>query len=209
MQAELNKVVTALHEFYARESVLLDKDSGERALTHRLAVQFEKQFQGWEIDCEYDRLGERTLRLPHGSIVSTDDHLAKSIYPDIVVHQREIPNNLLAVEVRKAANHQPLAHDQHKLRALTDPHLWFAYWVGVLLTLGRKQVTMSEVYTGGVYRPGAVRLVRRTAEGCGLECGLKPATRRIHDDTCTIDPGNCIRRYRAAGLGAQAAAARA
>ena len=30
-----------------------------------------------------------------GTIISTDDHLGKSIYPDIVVHQREIPNNLL------------------------------------------------------------------------------------------------------------------
>ena len=150
MQTELNKVITALHEFYAREAFLLEKEAGERALTHRLAVHFEKQFPGWEIDCEYDRLGDRTLRLPHGSIVSTDDHLAKSIYPDIVVHQRAIPNNLLAVEVRKSANHQPLEHDQHKLRALTDPHLWFAYWIGVLLTLGKTQVTKSEIYTGGV-----------------------------------------------------------
>ena len=149
MQAELDKVVSAIHEFYARETFLLDKDAGERALTHRLAVQFEKQFQGWEIDCEYDRLGERTLRLPHGSIVSTDDHLAKSIYPDIVVHQREIPNNLLAVEVRKAANHQPPDHDQHKLMALTDAHVWFAYWIGVLLTLGKKEVSASEVYASG------------------------------------------------------------
>ena len=47
------------------------------------------------------------------------------------MHQREIPNNLLAIEVRKAANHQPPEHDQQKLRALTDPHLWFAYWIGV------------------------------------------------------------------------------
>ena len=49
----------------------------------------------------------------------------------------------------------------------------------MLLTLGRKQVTMSEVYTGGVFDQAAVRLVRRTAEGCGLECGLKPAIRRF------------------------------
>ena len=104
-----------------------------------------------ERSSEYDRLGDRTLRLPHGTIVSTDDHLAKSIYPDIVVHQRAIPNNLLAVEVRKSANHQPIEHDQHKLRALTDPHLWFAYWIGVLLTLGKTQVTTSEVYTSGVF----------------------------------------------------------
>jgi len=171
MQTELNKVITALHEFYAREAFLLERDVGERALTHRLAVHFEKPFAGWEIDCEYDRLGDRTLRLPRGSIVSTDDHLAKSIYPDIVVHQRAIPNNLLAVEVRKSANHQPLEHDQHKLQALTDPHLWFAYWIGVLLTLDRKQVTTTEVYTSGVLDPLLSGWFARRLEDAGLRAG--------------------------------------
>ena len=150
MQTELNKVVAALREFYARETHLLEKDLGERTLTHRLAVHLEKQFFGWEVDCDYNRLGERTLRLPKGSIVSTDDEIGKSIFPDIVVHQREIPNNLLAIEVRKASNHQPPEHDQHKLRGLTDPHLWFAYRIGVFLTLGKKNVTTSDVYIGGV-----------------------------------------------------------
>jgi hypothetical protein len=149
MQTELNKVVTALGEFYAHETFLFEKDLGERTLTHRLAVHLEKQFSGWVVDCDYNRLGERTLRLPHGSIVSTDDHLGKSIYPDIVVHQREIPNNLLAIEVRKATNHQPPEHDRHKLQALTDPHLWFAYWIGVYLVLGKNGV-VSDVYVGGV-----------------------------------------------------------
>ena len=149
MQTELDKVVAALKEFYARETFLFEHDLGERTLTHRLAVHLESQFPGWEVDCDYDRLGARTLRLPHGTIVSTDDHLAKSIYPDIVVHQREIPNNLLAVEVRKASNHQPPEHDRHKLRALTDPHLWFAYWIGVFLVLGKESV-VSDVYVGGV-----------------------------------------------------------
>jgi hypothetical protein len=149
MQAELNKVVSALEEFYGREAYLFEKDLGERALTHRLAVYLEKQFPGWHVDCDYDRLGERTLRLPHGTIVSTDDHFGKSVYPDIVVHQREIPNNLLAIEVRKASNHQPPEHDQHKLQALTDPHLWFAYWVGLYLVLGRKSL-VSDIYVGGV-----------------------------------------------------------
>jgi hypothetical protein len=149
MESELNKLVNAIEVFYARETHLLEKDLGERTLTHRLAVYLEKQFSGWEVDCDYDRLGERTLLLPKGSIVSTDDHLGKSVYPDIVVHQREIPNNLLAVEVRSAGNHQPPEHDQQKLRALTDPHLWFAYRIGICLTLGRKGVPASEVYVGG------------------------------------------------------------
>jgi hypothetical protein len=149
MQTELNKVVTALQEFYAHERFLFEHDLGERTLTHRLAVHLERQFSGWEVDCDYDRLGERTLRLPRGTIISTDDHLAKSIYPDIVVHQRAIPNNLLALEVRKAANHQAPDHDRHKLRALTDPHLWFAYWIGLFLVLGKTSV-VSDVYVGGV-----------------------------------------------------------
>jgi hypothetical protein len=152
MQTELNKLLIALKDFYAHEAFLFEKDLGERTLTHRLAVYMEKQFPGWEVDCDYNRLGERTLRLPHGSIVSTDDALGKSVYPDIVVHQREIPNNLLAIEVRKTSNHQPPEHDQHKLQALTDPHLWFAYWIGVYLVLGKHSV-VSDVYTAGVIDP--------------------------------------------------------
>jgi hypothetical protein len=148
MRAELEKVVSALQEFYARETHLLENDLGERTLTHRLAVHLERQFQGWDVDCDYNRLGERTLLLPRGSIVSTDDHLGKSIFPDIVVHHRRVPENLLAIEVRKAANHQPPEHDRHKLRALTDPHRWFAYAIGVYLVLGRKSAA-SDVYTGG------------------------------------------------------------
>jgi len=171
MQTELNKVVTALQEFYAREAFLLEKDVGERTLTHRLAVHVESRFPGWEVDCDYDRLGDRTLRLPHGTIVSTDDHLGKSVYPDIVVHQRAIPNNLLAVEVRKAGNHQPLEHDRHKLRALTDPHLWFAYWIGVIMTLGKTQVTASEVYTSGAINEALSRWFASRLKDAGLSAG--------------------------------------
>ena len=169
MQTALNKVITALREFYAHEVFLLEKDLGERTLTHRLAVYVEKQFPGWQVDCNYDRLGERTLRLPHGSIVSTDDHLGKSIYPDIVVHQREIPNNLLTIEVRKESNHQPLEHDRHKLQALTDPHVWFAYWIGVLVTLGKNQVTSSEVYVGGVRDKDLSGFFTQQLKDVGLE----------------------------------------
>jgi hypothetical protein len=171
MQSELNKVVSALHDFYARETHLLEKDLGERTLTHRLAVHLEKQFPGWEVDCDYNRLGERTLRLPKGTIVSTDDHLGKSVYPDIVVHQREIPNNLLALEVRKAANHQPVEHDQHKLQALTDPHLWFAYRIGVLVILEKKAVAASEVYAGGIIDVGLSGFLSRQLKDVGLQAG--------------------------------------
>src|ERR1700733_360813 len=168
MQAELDKVVSALGEFYAREGFLFEKDLGERALTHRLAVYLEWQFPGWQVDCDYDRLGERTLRMPKGSIVSTDDHLGKSVYPDIVVHQRAIPENLLAVEVRKASNHQLPDHDQQKLRALTDPYLWFAYRIGVCLTLANNAVT-SDVYIGGARDQRLSNWLSERLKDIGLE----------------------------------------
>jgi hypothetical protein len=149
MQAELDKVVSALGDFYARESQLFERDLGERTFAHRLAVHVEKQFGGWDVDCDYNRLGERRLRLPTGTIISTDDGHGKSVFPDIVVHHRAVPENLLAIEVRKATNHLPPEHDQHKLRGLTDPHLWFAYQIGVFVTLAKNSVAASEVYVGG------------------------------------------------------------
>ena len=79
--------------------------------------------------------------------------------------------NLLTIEVRKSANHQPLEHDQHKLQALTDPHLWFAYWIGVFVTLGRKQVTMSEVYTGGVMDQALSIWFAERLKDAGLSAG--------------------------------------
>jgi hypothetical protein len=171
MQTELNKLVIALEEFYGHETYILEKDLGERALTHRLAVHVERQFPGWEVDCEYNRLGERMLRLPKGTIVSTDDALGKSVFPDILVHQRDIPNNLLAIEVRKASNHQPSEHDQHKLEALTDPHLWFAYWIGVLLTLAKNNVAICEVYVGGKVEPGLTIWLAGRLKDKGLGAG--------------------------------------
>jgi hypothetical protein len=171
MHAELNKVVAALEAFYSRETYLLDNDAGERALTHRLAVHVERQFDGWDVDCDYDRLGERTLLMPHGSIVSTEDHFSKSIFPDIVVHQRDIPKNLVAIEVRKASNHQPLEHDQLKLKALTDPHIWFAYGIGVLVVLARKNIVHSEAYVAGAIDPAQTAWLTQRLKETGLAAG--------------------------------------
>jgi hypothetical protein len=168
MHTELDKVVAALKEFYAHEAFLFEHDLGERTLTHRLALHVERQFPDFEVDCDFDRLGPRTLNMPRGSIVSTDDHLGKSIYPDIVVHQRSVPNNLIAIEVRKAGNHQPLEHDRQKLRALTDPHIWFAYWIGVLLTLGKNNVTSVEVYASGKDNVEMSGLLARRLKEAGI-----------------------------------------
>ena len=52
LHAELNRVITALQELFAQDSFLFERDVGERALTHRLAVHVERQFPGWDVDCD-------------------------------------------------------------------------------------------------------------------------------------------------------------
>jgi hypothetical protein len=168
VQAELEKVVSALGDFYAREGQLFEKDLGERTFAHRLAVHVERQFGGWDVDCDYNRLGERRLRLPTGTIISTDDGSGKSVFPDIVVHHRAIPENLLAIEVSKATNHQSPEHDQHKLRGLTGPHLWFAFQIGVLVTLAKDNVASSEVYVGGAVNGALSRWFSQRLKEVGL-----------------------------------------
>ena len=94
--------------------------------------------------------------------------LGKSIYPDIVVHQRAVPRNLLAIELRKASNSQSLEHDQQKLKAMTDPHVWFAYGVGVLLTLAKCNVGRCEVYVGGENEPALTAWLAGRLKDAGL-----------------------------------------
>ena len=36
---------------------------------------------------------------------------------------------------------------------MTDPHVWFAYRLGVFLILGKSQVKASDVYRGGMIDP--------------------------------------------------------
>ena len=106
------------------------------------------------------RCGCRTARSSRPTIIS-----AKSIYPDIVVHQRAIPNNLLAIEVRKATNHQPLEHDQHKLRGADRS-------ASLVRLLDRRAADAGQErgdVLGGLCRrrgrPEVVGLVRRKAAG--------------------------------------------
>jgi hypothetical protein len=48
---------------------------------------------------------------------------------------------------------------------LTDPHLWFAFSVGVFVTLARRHVTFSEVYAGGIIaRPASAWFAGRLKE---------------------------------------------
>ncbi len=151
MQTELNKVS-------ARSRILRARDPSVRKGSRRAHADPSPRGASREAvhrlggRLRLHRLGERTLRLPKGS--SSPPTITRKIglsrYRGAPARDSQQP-----ARGRSPEGHQPSAAGTRPAQAarLTDPHLWFAYRIGVYLTLGRKGVTASEVYVGGVPDP--------------------------------------------------------
>lgn len=119
---------------------LLDVDVNERSLTHRLAVHLEREFEGWHVDCEYNRKGHdpKVLDLPIDQGVPSNDTEARTVFPDVIIHRRNSNANLVVIEARKEGRNHGL--DQRtKLRAYVE-QLGYRYAIYVLF---RKNKTID------------------------------------------------------------------
>jgi hypothetical protein len=88
-------VKDALAEFTRKDMDLLHLSVHEQTLAHRLAIYIEHRVKDWHVDCEYnrDRLFPK-MRLSG----------LNRMTPDIIVHRRNSPINLLAVEIKKTTH---------------------------------------------------------------------------------------------------------
>ena len=108
------KVNQSIAHLLERDKVLLQIDASERAISHRLALYLQLLFVSWDVDCEYNRdLGnpkklyfDLLESLGHGRRPHTTpwDDTSVTVFPDIVVHKRMSPNNLLVIEIKKTTN---------------------------------------------------------------------------------------------------------
>lgn len=116
----------------------------ERSITHRLALHLEKPFSGWNVDCEYSRIGKdphnyKRLLLPKTEGVTHFDTDGSRVYPDIVIHHRgkNTPkDNLLIIEVKTKWSRVPDKQDFRKLAAFTGQYpleQWVTYRYGLFL----------------------------------------------------------------------------
>ena len=106
-------VISALERVIEDDANLLRYDVNERSITHRLAVYLEEEVGGdWEVDVEYNRVGEdevskavpmEYLKSRISDDVDPEDLDAKTVYPDVIVHNRgEQYENLLVIEAKKS-----------------------------------------------------------------------------------------------------------
>ena len=127
----------AKNEFLEKEKTIIKNDTNERTLTQRLAFYLELQlrknikYNNYSVDYEYNRKEEDIKRLKFGK--NTDK---KEIYPDIIVHQRKIKNNLIAIEMKKTTSRNTdKIKDIEKLKALTDEKNGYCYVLGIYFEL--------------------------------------------------------------------------
>jgi hypothetical protein len=122
-QTEVDRRVrNAIDRLLERDAYLLRVDASERSITHKLAEWLQKEFRGWDVDCEYNRDGcdSKTLDLAPNDLVKEDDTCAQTVFPDIIVHHRGPDDNLLVIEAKKSTNLRPEEWDRRKLRAFKE-----------------------------------------------------------------------------------------
>ncbi len=148
------RVIAAICRVYRHDRDLLDVEVNERAITHKLAEYLQDEFPEWHVDCEYNRKGVEPKRLPHRGIV----------VPDIIVHHRGIPENLLVLEVKKTGENQN-THDIEKLCAFTQDPL-YQYCLGLFLRIGLvvDEIELRVFKEGEEYTPWTEDLRRALRE---------------------------------------------
>lgn len=116
-------VNSAIDQLLQYDAALLALDITERSLSHQLAhyMALSKIIRPpLAVDCEYNRhFGDpKRLKLPHRRALDREIR-ATSVFPDILVHERNTDtNNLVVLELKKPGG--DISYDELKLRAFRE-----------------------------------------------------------------------------------------
>lgn len=100
----------ALRTLFERDRKLLELSAKEEAIAFHLARYLQPYFPELHVDFEYDRMGDAPKTV-------TYDERPQRVFPDIIVHLRHTPTNVLAVELKKDTNGEAKDRDIRKLSA--------------------------------------------------------------------------------------------
>ena len=129
LQEIKEKVIIALQCFYSNDAYLIEYQVAERALTHKLAEYLQKLFPDYNVDCEYNKVGNgdpKRIDLLMAAQQDCPQDCNKCaankcvVFPDIIVHKRGRDENILVIEAKTAWSGQAQVNDYKKLQALID-----------------------------------------------------------------------------------------
>lgn len=149
--AACGKVRAALAAFFEEDHALLQVVASERSISHKLAEHLQRQFPELKVDCEYNRHGNDVKRLqyPCNGRIQENDLEARTVFPDIIVHRRQVDeSNLLVVEIKKANSRENIDCDAAKLKAFTrkeDDGGEYHYKIGLFLLFDAEGKRLADV----------------------------------------------------------------
>ena len=154
------KMEIALKKLSGQDLFLIQANTNERTISHKLAEYLQDEFSDWNVDCEYNRHGNEVKRieLPTNNI-NWDDTEAKTVFPDIVVHKRNSDrNNLLIIEIKKSSNTMNRQFDENKLKAFTKEP--YSYLFGLFLEISTDSTGYSLTWSdkGGIIDKQRIQL---------------------------------------------------
>ena len=151
------KVNLALDIFYVKDKYLIDNDIHERSMTHKLAIYLEELFNGYDVDCEYNKNGLHIKEIPDKNKEiqkirnSSRNKDLISVFPDIIIHKRgDESKNLVVIEVKKdnATKNNKEEIDILKLKAYTTEDLNYRYGIYINLKNSREKVVIKKFENG-------------------------------------------------------------
>jgi hypothetical protein len=136
------KVENSIRKLRNRDGFLLDSNTNERTITHKLAEYLGDEFGSYSVDCEYNRhlRGVKTVEIPNDlGNPDWEDTEAKTAFQDIIVHTRDSNlDNLLVIEVKKSSNSVSRELDTARLKSLgrvMEGESFYGYSFGLFLDL--------------------------------------------------------------------------
>lgn len=153
------RLCAALDILNKEDFYLLCEDLHERTIAHKLAEHLQRVFPEYNVDCEYNKnidsaamsrnkrltmLKEKYEELKKKLIVSEDEYIPVSVYPDIIIHERgKNSKNLLVIEMKNSTRiiSKTKDFDILKLESFTDQTengtLKYTYGVFLVLKTGK------------------------------------------------------------------------
>lgn len=134
------KIEIACNSFLKSDSYLLEVRVSERSMCHKLAEHLQRQFHFWHVDCEYNRNLDEIKKLRSDSF-SKD----RSVFPDIIVHERGTNHNLLVIEAKCSdSSVHEINSDMEKLRTY-ESSLGYKYHCFLTFPVGNERKAIEFV----------------------------------------------------------------
>jgi hypothetical protein len=152
--------VKTILKFIVQEKFILEKNLNERTITHKLAEHIKDAFTGYDVDCEYNKMGKENVDIDEEYVskrlnlevenTPSNSVDGSTVFPDIIVHHRGLDgheNNYLIIEVKKkifADKKRPKSNETHrdfdkrKLSAYTNE---LKYQLGIYLEFNGSEIS--------------------------------------------------------------------